>query len=122
MLSRRRENSQRKKSCGCGEDYPPYDLRFTFGTDPEENLEVTMSLHAPLVPLRGRGASANPTNRFERLSVEADPEAYDPDEPPPRTIYLRDPSRSIIASNDSPDVSFDHSINPYRGCEHGCKS
>ena len=38
----------------------------------------------------------------------------------PRTIYLRDPTRTIIATNDSPDVGFEASINPYRGCEHGC--
>src|SRR5688500_18007679 len=79
-----------------------------------------MNLPSPLVPLRGRGATVNPTNRFERLSVEADPEAFDPDDPGPQTVFIRDPARTIIASNDSPDVSFDYSINVYRGCEHGC--
>ena len=43
-----------------------------------------------------------------------------PDDSSPNTIYLRDPSRTIIAHNDSPDVGFETSINPYRGCEHGC--
>ncbi len=72
-------------------------------------------------PKRGRGASANPPNRFEALHLEPDPEdAHDPDRPARRTQYLRDFSRSIIARNDSPDVGFDSSINPYRGCEHGC--
>jgi DNA repair photolyase len=44
----------------------------------------------------------------------------DPDDPAPTTQCLRDTSRSIIAHNDSPDVGFDASVNPYRGCEHGC--
>ena len=76
---------------------------------------------------RRRGAATNPHNRFERIALEADPEfeaacAADPDEPAPnpRTRFYRDPSRSILAKNDSPDVPFDASINPYRGCEHGC--
>jgi DNA repair photolyase len=70
-------------------------------------------------PIKGRGASWNPQNRFEVLEYVRDDEA-EPEEGTPRTIYLRDPSRSIIASNDSPDIGFDRSINPYRGCEHGC--
>ena len=44
----------------------------------------------------------------------------EPDESSPDTVLLKDTSRSIIAYNDSPDVGFDASINPYRGCEHGC--
>lgn len=79
-----------------------------------------MHITSPLVPLRGRGASDNPTNRFERLAVVPDLEAYDPDDPGPRTVFMRDPTRSLITRNDSPDVGFDYSINPYRGCEHGC--
>ncbi len=70
----------------------------------------------PLLPPRGRGAPTNPANRFERLHVQSEL-------PPPNaveTIYLRDTSRSILARNDSPDVGFDVSINPYRGCECGC--
>lgn len=66
----------------------------------------------------GRGAAANPKNRFER--IEAEPAEPDPDEPRPDTVYLRDHSRSIIAANSSPDIGFDASINPYRGCSHGC--
>ncbi|HEX7118647.1 MAG TPA: hypothetical protein VF212_07670 [Longimicrobiales bacterium] len=69
--------------------------------------------------IRGRGASQNPRNRFETLAYIPDPTARDPDDPGPRTQLLRDPSRRIIARNDSPDVGFDASINPYRGCEHG---
>src|SRR5436190_625383 len=69
--------------------------------------------------MKGRGASWNPQNRFETLAYAVDDEA-ERDENAPKTLYLRDPSRSIIATNDSPDVGFDASINPYRGCEHGC--
>jgi DNA repair photolyase len=74
---------------------------------------------ADLPAFRGRGASDNPGNRFELLHYERDPEA-EPDASAPATQFLRDTSRSIIARNDSPDVGFDASINPYRGCEHGC--
>ena len=69
--------------------------------------------------IHGRGASWNPQNRFESLEYVRDDEAP-PDEDAPRTIFMRDPTRTIIARNDSPDVGFDASINPYRGCEHGC--
>jgi DNA repair photolyase len=65
---------------------------------------------------RGRGAAVNPQNRFERIAVVH--EEPGPDHVP--TELLRDGSRSIITYNDSPDVGFDASLNPYRGCEHGC--
>jgi DNA repair photolyase len=77
-------------------------------------------------PIKGRGAGGNPPNRFETRWHERDPEADDPDladpdaNPTPATEFLADATRSIIARNDSPDVPFDASINPYRGCEHGC--
>jgi DNA repair photolyase len=74
----------------------------------------------PSDPIHGRGASWNPPNRFERLEY-VDDEEFPPDErPAPQTLYLRDPARTIIARNDSPDVGFGTSVNPYRGCEHGC--
>jgi DNA repair photolyase len=69
--------------------------------------------------MKGRGASWNPQNRFEKLEYILDEEAP-PEEGAPRTIYLKDPIRTAIAHNDSPDVGFSSSINPYRGCEHGC--
>ena len=73
------------------------------------------------VTIRGRGAADNPPNRFERSHHERDPEADEFDErPAPATQFLRDASRTIIATNESPDIPFDASINPYRGCEHGC--
>ena len=72
-------------------------------------------------PIRGRGASANPANRFEALAIEPDPAQRPEHEAPAlRTRFYRDFSRTIIAHNDSPDVGFESSINPYRGCEHGC--
>jgi DNA repair photolyase len=65
---------------------------------------------------RGRAAGSNPANRFTLLSVESE-------EPPPERVptrYFLDASRSAIAYNASPDIPFDASLNPYRGCEHGC--
>lgn len=72
------------------------------------------------LPLRGRGTPHNPANRFEKLAYEPDGDLAPEDRPAPHTQFLRDRSRSIIAYNDSPDVGFSASINPYRGCEHGC--
>lgn len=71
-----------------------------------------------LVPKKGRGAVSNPAGRFERLdaSYEPDPE----DGAPVKTEFYHDRTRHIIATNDSPDIGFDASLNPYRGCEHGC--
>jgi DNA repair photolyase len=69
---------------------------------------------------RGRGAAANPTNRFEPLHVERDPDWDPTEEPALTTRFFRDATRSIINYNDSPDLGFRASINPYRGCEHGC--
>lgn len=74
----------------------------------------------------GRGAGYNPPNRYESCRVEAVPDdgrwwEEAPDEQPRLTTeFLPDHSQSIIASNDSPDVPYTFSINPYRGCEHGC--
>ncbi len=72
------------------------------------------------LPLRGRGSASNPKNRFESLERVAEL-VEDRDEiSSPETQLFSDHSKSIIAYNDSPDVGFDASINPYRGCEHGC--
>jgi len=69
---------------------------------------------------RGRGTTSNPPNRFEKISLERDAD-WDPEQDPaPTTQFLRDASQSAITYNDSPDVPFSASINPYRGCEHGC--
>ncbi len=71
-------------------------------------------------PIRGRGAAENPPNRFVRLRVIPDADGSDEEPSSPRTQYFRDTARSIIATNNSPDIPFDASINPYRGCEQGC--
>ncbi len=76
---------------------------------------------------RGRGAAINPTNRFEKLSLELVPDHIDeiiaeqPDGQRVRTLVYLDRSRTVINRVlDSPDLGFDWTINPYRGCEHGC--
>jgi DNA repair photolyase len=76
--------------------------------------------------VRGRGASWSPANRFEKLhidltDVDVVEGALDTEETPRRrTQYFRDGTKSIITRNSSPDVGFETSLNPYRGCEHGC--
>lgn len=78
---------------------------------------------APGTSIRGRGARSNLTGRYETFQREAFDDGWgvDGDEVSAlRTTVLKDASRSIIATNQSPDISFDQSINPYRGCEHGC--
>ena len=76
--------------------------------------------------IRGRGASWSPANRFEKLHVDLnDVDVVDVDleteERPQRgTQYFRDETKSVITRNNSPDVGFETSLNPYRGCEHGC--
>jgi DNA repair photolyase len=69
-----------------------------------------------------RGTVLQPANRFEPLACEPDPDSdLDPSEVPARpTQFLRDLSVSVISRNDSPDIPFRVSLNPYRGCEHGC--
>jgi DNA repair photolyase len=89
------------------------------------------------LPKKGRGAISNPPVRFDRLATErvddgwakpvdpASPQAPDPSDPddelpPLRTTVAVDATRSVIVRQKSPDLPFDRSINPYRGCEHGC--
>ena len=75
--------------------------------------------------LAHRGTAANPPSRFEKIVLEPDAD-WNPDEDDggrpqgPRTQFLVDHSRTAIAYNDSPDIGFNASLNPYRGCEHGC--
>jgi len=69
---------------------------------------------------KGRGTASNPANRFEKIHLERDID-WDPEEDPaPGTQLLKDSTSTIITYNDSPDVGFNASVNPYRGCEHGC--
>jgi DNA repair photolyase len=70
--------------------------------------------------MKGRGTALNPGNRFERLELVRERGDEAGDDPSPDTVLLRDSTRSIIATNESPDVGFDASVNPYRGCENGC--
>jgi DNA repair photolyase len=67
-----------------------------------------------------RGAAQNPPNRFEKIHLEPDADWNPEEDPLPRTQFLKDTSKTVIAYNDSPDIGFEASINPYRGCEHGC--
>lgn len=72
---------------------------------------------------RGRGAGSNASSRYDKLARVGFDDGWGPgdDAPPPlRTSVTKDTSRSVIATNTSPDLPFDQSINPYRGCEHGC--
>src|SRR6185437_11216239 len=70
--------------------------------------------------LHGRGAADNPPNRFQPLARIPLPD-YDPaEDPAPRTQFFHDRSKEILSRNDSPDISFEYGLNPYRGCEHGC--
>ena len=77
----------------------------------------------PQRKIKGRGAISNRAGRFEpkeRVAVDDGWQMAEEDAPKLRTTLSVDRARSIISYNDSPDVGFDRSINPYRGCEHGC--
>ena len=82
----------------------------------------------PSAAIHGRSASWNPANRFEKLHVDLgdedvvqiDPTSAEEEKPRRETQFFRDLTKTIIARNDSPDVGFETSLNPYRGCEHGC--
>jgi DNA repair photolyase len=74
-------------------------------------------------PDKTRGALSNRAGRFEALAVEAVDDGWgiaDEELPPVRTTVQAEPPASVITRNNSPDIPFDLSINPYRGCEHGC--
>src|ERR1700722_15891090 len=82
-----------------------------------------MSMSEPRIKgqIRGRGANINPANRFEALRYELEDWCEpDSDRRSVPTQFFRDDSQSVISYNNSPDVGFDASLNPYRGCEHGC--
>ncbi|MCO5051991.1 MAG: PA0069 family radical SAM protein [Verrucomicrobiae bacterium] len=67
-----------------------------------------------------RGAASNPANRFEPIHLERDAD-WNPDEDAlPTTKFFHDRTQTILNRNDSPDIGFTYSLNPYRGCEHGC--
>ncbi len=89
--------------------------------DPEEYTDA-MSARLNEDRRRGRAAALNKTGRFERQTRESFDDGWDSleDLPPLKTEVQDERARTIITRNDSPDLSFDRSINPYRGCEHGC--
>src|ERR1700689_4110851 len=87
-----------------------------------DDTEIVQNLVRPLT-LKGRGAASTVTGRFgaEQRQAFGDGRGSADEEPPKRgTLYTTDATKTIIARNDSPDIPFDRSINPYRGCEHGC--
>lgn len=87
-------------------------------------MSASEDIGLPTTPARkGRGSVSNRDGRFEPATREAVDDGWgnlDEEPAPLRTTVMRDTSRSVIAHNNSPDVGFDQSINPYRGCEHGC--
>jgi DNA repair photolyase len=88
-------------------------------TRPSHNPDRT----DPPASIKGRGAASNPEGRFEATARHGADDGWERDSEPaphPHTVVTEERARSIISRNDSPDVPFDQSINPYRGCEHGC--
>jgi DNA repair photolyase len=81
-------------------------------------------VRVPLEAIKGRGTATRFQHRFERDAREGFDDGWQADEEgavaTPRTEVIWETARSIIASNDSPDIHFGRSLNPYRGCEHGC--
>ncbi|NQD94214.1 PA0069 family radical SAM protein [Pseudomonas sp. CrR25] len=75
-----------------------------------------------VVPPRGRGTASNPHNRFAPTRSVAEDDGWFQDETPPSraTEVRRETAKTVIVRNQSPDIDFDRSVNPYRGCEHGC--
>ncbi len=69
---------------------------------------------------KGRGTTTNTANRFSQIVFEEDLAELTEEDVKQRTRFLDDTSRSVISTNTSPDLGFDASLNPYRGCEHGC--
>ncbi|MFO1418742.1 MAG: PA0069 family radical SAM protein [Methylotetracoccus sp.] len=78
-------------------------------------------MRRPPAPIKGRGAVGNPGSRYDRTTRERDEDLEEEtDVAAPETRVTSETIRSIITRNSSPDIPFDRSINPYRGCEHGC--
>ncbi|NML46289.1 PA0069 family radical SAM protein [Ramlibacter sp. G-1-2-2] len=83
-------------------------------------------VRVPVQAIKGRGSATRLAHRFEREEREAFDDGWEPSEEegatpaPPATQVIWENARSVISSNDSPDIYFDRSLNPYRGCEHGC--
>jgi DNA repair photolyase len=97
---------------------------------PPDEISLAADVTGPLPDVRsvaehrrrGRAAALNTSGRFEKLSRECFDDGWESleDLPPLKTQVQEERARTIITRNESPDISFDRSINPYRGCEHGC--
>lgn len=86
-----------------------------------EDFDLPPSSEIPATPIKGRGAVSNVDHRFSSDTRQSMADGWEPPEPAlPQTRLLVDSAKSIISRNDSPDLDFDKSLNPYRGCEHGC--
>ena len=87
-----------------------------------KKITPSARLNMPPVTIKGRGSALTPDSRFLQWQREAFDDGWDDDTPEtaPATSVAIDTTRTVITRNQSPDVPFDRSINPYRGCEHGC--
>ena len=115
---------QKNQKTGAKHPVHGYGQRQNIYKKPEKNEE---SNEAEIINarknIRGRGALDNPTGRFERLLTEDDIESFEDEDVEGRQIETQifiDKTKSIVTTNDSPDVGMEASVNPYRGCEHGC--
>ena len=105
-------------------------LEASLEESPEENLKENLGIKAKSIEgrrpasakPRGRGAQSNASGRFEVYARVAESDGWSEVEeaPPLKTQITFERAKTIITRNESPDISFDRSINPYRGCEHGC--
>ncbi len=92
------------------------------GADMAEAMLAESGLRIESERRRGRGAALNTAGRFEPVSRTIEDDGWHSleDLPPFKTEVQIEKPRSVITRNDSPDLNFDRSVNPYRGCEHGC--
>lgn len=86
-----------------------------------EEFDLAPDSEIPPRPIKGRGTTGNVAHRFSTDTRQAVADGWEPPEPSlPQTRLFVDQAQSILSRNDSPDIAFDQSLNPYRGCEHGC--
>jgi DNA repair photolyase len=108
-----------RRICSC-------ELKAVASSEKSKFRPVIKETPQSTAAIHGRGASWSPANRFEKLHLDltdedvVDPVAVAEQRPRRATQFFRDATKTIIAHNDSPDVGFECSVNPYRGCEHGC--
>ena len=122
---------------GIARPFPEQPARSTASGEDDPTLSPETFIHRDQVAQKGRGAVTNLRGRYESVAreefddgwqsvrfAEARPEAgegMEEDEPPRlKTIVTEEDARSVITRNSSPDLPFSLSLNPYRGCEHGC--